>query len=171
MRPLTTESGSSTDSGLVATPPSFGPYLDVPLPVFGSPAPMPSCAPALAFSFSPGAHSAIDPMAGIFSYFPQDDALGGDPFDPCGGLYESPARMPADDHFAGTGVFPSTHTSALTDGAMCRCLSDGAVYGVVSELALRVRQALGLLGQHPLHMPDHGCALQQRISDLEAFTT
>ncbi|THH20401.1 hypothetical protein EW146_g942 [Bondarzewia mesenterica] len=55
------------------------------------------------------------------------------------------------------------------DTSHCGCLTESAVYSVVLELSLRLRKAAETLNRHPVHARGSACALQQRITELDAF--
>jgi hypothetical protein len=170
MRPLTTESGSSTDSALIATPPSFGTYLDISFPQTSSPSKLSPPTPYTplttpAFTFAPGAlPSAVqeDPISSIFSYFPNVDGFSGDPF---GSTYDNVMSSAVEEQFAPYGLF--SHSPG--NKTECRCHGDTNIYALFGDLSTRLRRTVDLLDQHPLHSSGQVCTLKGRIADLDAL--
>ena len=58
----------------------------------------------------------------------------------------------------------------LLDGH-CGCLNEAASYNVLLELSLRLRKAADILSHSGNHRFNNGCQLNQRIVELDAFTT
>ncbi|CAA7261626.1 unnamed protein product [Cyclocybe aegerita] len=53
----------------------------------------------------------------------------------------------------------------------CGCLHETTSYNAMLELSLRLRKASDVLAQSPSHHVGRYCALRQRISELDTFTT
>lgn len=53
----------------------------------------------------------------------------------------------------------------------CGCIHDSTNYNNMLELSLRLRKAADVLSRSPTHQMGGFCPLQQRISELDSFTT
>ncbi|KAG5639392.1 hypothetical protein H0H81_002924 [Sphagnurus paluster] len=56
-------------------------------------------------------------------------------------------------------------------GGHCGCLHESSNYNAVLELSIRLRKAADILARSPNHHIGSTCLLNQRISDLDTFTT
>ncbi|KAG6841889.1 hypothetical protein C0991_005619 [Blastosporella zonata] len=56
-------------------------------------------------------------------------------------------------------------------GDHCGCLHESTNYSAVLELSIRLRRAADILARSPSHHIGSTCLLNQRISDLDTFTT
>ncbi|KAF8070496.1 hypothetical protein FPV67DRAFT_1023285 [Lyophyllum atratum] len=56
-------------------------------------------------------------------------------------------------------------------GGHCGCLHESPNYNAVLELSIRLRKAADILARSPSHHIGSTCLLNQRISDLDTFTT
>ncbi|GLB37466.1 putative GAL4-like Zn(II)2Cys6 (or C6 zinc) binuclear cluster DNA-binding domain [Lyophyllum shimeji] len=56
-------------------------------------------------------------------------------------------------------------------GGHCGCLRESVNYNAVLELSIRLRKAADILARSPSHHIGSTCLLNQRVSDLDTFTT
>ncbi|KAG6911125.1 hypothetical protein DXG01_003865 [Tephrocybe rancida] len=56
-------------------------------------------------------------------------------------------------------------------GGHCGCLHESTNYSAVLELSIRLRRAADILARSPSHHIGSTCLLNQRVSDLDTFTT
>ena len=80
-----------------------------------------------------------------------------------------------DDTARDVGDIQTRHTNSSryyygSEASQCGCLAHAAIYNVVLELSLRLRKAAETLVRHPAHTHGSACMLQQRITELDAFT-
>ncbi|RDB24946.1 hypothetical protein Hypma_007871 [Hypsizygus marmoreus] len=102
------------------------------------------------------AHADLSPDFDLASIFLSYPALAG---------YDESSRGLFKNGHADDSCFMKQH------GGHCGCLHESANYNVVLELSVRLRKAADILARSTGHHMGSNCLLNQRISDLDTFTT